>query len=540
VADFFARFRLGAFVLGAALLLVTVAAPAQAGKPKTGAQILCPALGPGFAHCDAQVAVDPSTTAQPHIGPPGYWPADLQSAYNLASQAAANGADQTVAIVDAYDDPNAEADLAVYRSQFSLPACTTANGCFKKVNQNGAASPLPAPDTSWAGEIALDLDMVSAVCPQCHILLVEATTGLMSNLGAAVNRAATMGATQISNSYGGSEFSEEGFVDATYYNHPGVALTVSSGDSGYGVEYPAASAYVTAVGGTSLSEASNARGWSESAWNGAGSGCSSVIAKPAWQIDTHCTRRTVADVSAVADPSTGVAVYNTYGDSGWGVFGGTSAAAPIVAGAYALVGSDASTNSGSYAYGHTALFNDVKSGSNGTCAIGYLCNGLTGFDGPTGIGTPNLGGTGDAQNIVIEPIGGPGIGGGVQTTAPATVTPAGPAKSSVAVHSATATVSRSGKLTVRMTCGPAAVCDGLLTVQSVPRRGVLLTLGRTHFHIQPKGSRTLTIKLSSSNLRRLVKSRKMRAYATAADSDGSIAQGSITLKAPRAAKKHRH
>jgi hypothetical protein len=539
VADFFARFRLGAFALGAALLLVTVAAPAQAGKPKTGAQILCPALGPGFAHCDAQVTVDPSTTAQPHIGPPGYWPADLQSAYNLASQAAANGADQTVAIVDVYDDPNAEADLAVYRSQFGLPACTTANGCFKKVNQNGAASPLPVPDTNWAGEIALDLDMVSAVCPQCHILLVEAQTNSMDDVGAAVNEAA-LHATQISNSYGVGEFSKEAFFDATYYHHPGIAVTASSGDAGYGVEYPAASAYVTAVGGTSLYAASNTRGWTESVWDGAGSGCSSVIPKPAWQVDTHCIRRTVADVSAVADPSTGVAVYNTYGDSGWGVFGGTSAAAPIVAGAYALVGSDANANSGAYAYGHTSLFNDVKSGSNGACTTSYLCTGLTGFDGPTGIGTPNLGGTGDGVNTVDEPSGGSGTGGGSSGQTPLPVTPAAPIRSSVSVRRATVTVSRSGALSVRVNCGAAAVCDGLLTLQSVPHRGVLLKLGRTHFHIQPKGSRTLTIKLSSSNLRRLVKSRKMRAYATAADSDGSIAQGSITLKAPRAAKKHRH
>jgi hypothetical protein len=521
-------------------MLLVAAAPAEAGKPKT--QRLCPELGPGFVHCDAQTTVDPSATAQPHIGPPGYWPSDLQDAYNLASQAASAGGTQTVAIIDAYDDPNAESDLAAYRSQFVLPACTTANGCFKKVNQSGNASPLPATSYGWAGEIALDLDMVSAVCPQCHILLVEAQSNSMSDLGTAVNTAAAKGATQISNSYGGDEWSSEAFVES-YYNHPGIAVTVSSGDDGYGVEYPAASAYVTAVGGTSLYDAPNPRGWSEEAWDGAGSGCSSIIAKPAWQVGTKCVRRMVADVSAVADPSTGVAVYNTYGDSGWGVFGGTSAAAPIVAAAYALVGSDAGTGNGSYAYGHTALFNDIKSGANGTCLVSYLCNAVTGFDGPTGLGTPNLGATGDARNTVDEAGGGSGsTGGGTNPLPPTpapTPTPAAPVRSSVSVRSGSVTVSRSGKLSVRISCGAAAPCDGLLTLQSVPRRGVLVTLGRAHFHLRANAGGTVTIKLSRSNLRKLANAGKLRTYGTAADKDGTTAQGSLTLKAPKRRARHR-
>ncbi len=319
----------------------------------------------------------------------GYTPCDLQSAYSLPSATAGSG--QTVAIVDAYDDPNAESDLGVYRAQFGLAPCTTANGCFKKVNQNGQQGNYPAPNSGWAEEISLDVDMVSAICPNCHILLVEANDNSFANLGASVNEAATLGANAISNSYGGSEFSGE--TSDQSYNHPGIAVTASSGDGGYGVEYPAASPYVTAVGGTSLSRASNSRGWSETAWSGAGSGCSSYVARPSWQssvsnITLYCGNRAVADVSAVADPNTGVDVYDSYGTSGWLVFGGTSVASPIIASVYALAGNASSVTAGSYSYSHTGSLNDVTSGSNGGCG-NDLCNATTGWDGPTGNGTPN-------------------------------------------------------------------------------------------------------------------------------------------------------
>jgi subtilase family serine protease len=237
--------------------------------------------------------------------------------------------------------------------------------------------------------------MASAVCPNCKILLVEANSNAYTDLGAAVDRAALVGANAISNSYGGGEFSVEG--SSTYndhYNHPGIAVTVSSGDGGYGVEFPAASQYVTAVGGTSLTKNTSTRGWTESAWSGAGSGCSRYIAKPSWQHDSGCSRRTVADVSAVANPSTGVAVYDSYGSSGganWYVFGGTSVAAPIIASVYALAGNASSVSYGSYPYGHTASLFDVTSGSNGSCGYysRYLCKAGSGYDGPTGLGTPN-------------------------------------------------------------------------------------------------------------------------------------------------------
>jgi len=315
--------------------------------------------------------------------PSGYGPAELRSAYQLPSTTAGGG--QTVAIVDAYDDPSAETDLGVYRAQYGIPACTTANGCFTKVNQVGQQGAYPRANSGWAEEISLDLDMVSAVCPNCKILLVESRSSSLSDLGAAVNTAAGLGANAISNSYGGGEFSAETTYES-YYNHPGVAITASSGDGGYGVEFPAASGYVTAVGGTSLQRASTTRGWTETAWNGAGSGCSAFVTKPVWQTDSGCGRRTVADVAAVADPNTGVAVYDSYHKSGWLVFGGTSVGSPIVASVYALAG-NASIATGSYPYSHTAALFDIVSGGNSSCGS-YLCTAGTGYDGPTGLGSP--------------------------------------------------------------------------------------------------------------------------------------------------------
>jgi subtilase family serine protease len=347
---------------------------------------VCPGAVAGSARCHSLVQVDPAGAPVANATPRGFTPADLQSAYGITS---AGSSSQTIAIVDAYDDPNAESDLAVYRSQFGLPPCTTANGCFRKVDQNGGTS-YPRGDQGWAEEISLDLDMASAICPNCHILLVEAKSNSFTNLVAAVDRAALMGATVISNSYGGSEFSSE-VSEQSHYNHPGIAITVSSGDGGYGVEFPAASQYVTAVGGTSLVKAGNARGWTETVWNGAGSGCSAYISKPSWQTDTGCSRRSVADVSAVADPNTGVAVYDTYRlhPGGWLVFGGTSVAAPIIASVYAVAGNASSLTYGSFPYAHTSSLFDVTSGSNGSCGGSYLCTGAVGYDGPTGLGTPN-------------------------------------------------------------------------------------------------------------------------------------------------------
>lgn len=340
----------------------------------------------------------PATTT----GPLGLGPAQIQSAYKLSGL---NAAGRTVAIVDAYDDPKAEADLAVYRQAYGLPSCTTANGCFRKVNQNGAASPLPKGDYGWAEEISLDLDAVSAACPSCHILLVEANAPTDTALMTAVDTAVRMGAVAVSNSYGGAEDPTILTADQ-HLNHPGVAITASSGDAGYGVSWPASSQYVTAVGGTTLKQASNPRGWTETTWSGAGSGCSQYEPKPSWQHDTGCAKRTVADVSAVADPATGLGVYDTYnnctvaslcdlllslglakGLNGWAQVGGTSLSSPLIASVYALAGN--SVTAGSYPYAHPGALNDVTAGSNGSCGGSYLCTAKAGYDGPTGLGTPN-------------------------------------------------------------------------------------------------------------------------------------------------------
>ena len=361
--------------LVAAVAAAVVPATAQAKPDKK----VCANAPAHFAECHARVVVDAAGAPAATAAPAGYGPADIRSAYKLTGDAT-----RTVAIVDAYDDPNAEADLATYRSQFGLTPCTTANGCFRKVNQSGGMR-YPRANASWAEEISLDVDMVSATCPSCHILLVEASSSSLANLGTAVNTAASLGAFSISNSYGGSEYSTEASDAAHYYNHPNV--TVSSGDNGYGVEFPASAAQVTAVGGTSLRRDGSARGFGETAWSGAGSGCSAYVAKPSWQTDGGCARRAVADVSAVADPNTGVAVYDTFRDGGWLVFGGTSVASPIVGSVYALSG--LSSTGAARPYATSGGLFDVTSGSNGSCSPAYLCTAGAGFDGPTGLGTPD-------------------------------------------------------------------------------------------------------------------------------------------------------
>jgi len=381
-------FTLVSFAVAAAASVAegqTTTAVAYAASGSVRHAAVCP--GPTAvqtARCHAEVVTDESGQPQTTAVPAGYGPADLRSAYVVTG----NGSLSTViAIVDAFGYPNAEADLATYRAQFGLPACTTANGCFKKVNQNGQQGNYPAFNLGWAQETALDLDMASAMCPGCSILLVEAKTNSFQNLALSVNTAAAMGAHAISNSYGGGESGSQTYEP--FYNYAGIAVTVSSGDSGYGVQFPASSPHVTAVGGTRLVRGGGARGWTETAWSGAGSGCSTIYTKPVWQTDTGCTRRTVADVSAVADPNTGVAVYGprSRNRAGWLVFGGTSVAAPLIAGVYGV--NATAVNYGGDPYNHTANLYDITSGSNGSCGGSYLCTAKPGYDGPTGLGTPN-------------------------------------------------------------------------------------------------------------------------------------------------------
>jgi subtilase family serine protease len=376
--------------LPAVIAVITLSVPASAASDPAVTHDVCGAAQPGQVRCFAQVRGDVNGThgVRPLAAPPeGYGPADLRDAYGLPARGAAN---QTIAIVDAGDDPGAEADLAVYRQTYGLTPCTTDNGCFKKVNQRGDATPLPQ-DWGWGPEISLDLDMASAACPSCSILLVESDDPSIEGMGAAVDTAVRLGATVVSNSYGTDESNG---IDqfAGHYKHPGVAVVASSGDYGYGIpSFPAVLDSVVGVGGTSLTRADNDRGWTESAWRGASSGCSAWFAKPAWQHDANCPGRMVSDVAAVADPETGPAVYDAYDGYGWTVIGGTSAASPYVAGVIALAGHPERFGDASSLYTATAGLNDVTEGSNvhvTECGGDYQCTSGPGYDGPTGMGTP--------------------------------------------------------------------------------------------------------------------------------------------------------
>jgi subtilase family serine protease len=352
---------------------------------------LCPVVADGVT-CHGRAIADPNGCPHRNPAPAGYGPSQLRSAYKIST----TGSSSTlVAIVEAFGYPNAEADLATYRTQFGLPSCTTANGCFRKLNQRGLTDSFPAPLLSWEQETALDLDMVSAMCRNCKILLVEADSPSFDDIAAAEDVAVTLGAHVVNNSFGGDELAAGHTYDFAFDN-PGVAYVASTGDAGYGlgVEWPSSSGAVTAVGGTTLNQSATLRGWSETAWTFAGSGCSFVFDKPSWQHDTGCAGRMVADVAAVADPNTGVAVYAPTSDTippatppGWLVLGGTSVAAPIISGIYGVNGGTIHSSSDPYA--HLSSLFDIKSGSTGFCDPTYFCNAGTGYDGPTGFGTPN-------------------------------------------------------------------------------------------------------------------------------------------------------
>jgi fibronectin type 3 domain-containing protein len=341
---------------------------------------------PGIAGCQADVVTDsagrPLASGSPPSGALG--PSQFHSAYNLPTTAPGT---QTIGIVDAYDDPNIASDLANFDSYYGLAAPPS----FQKVNQSGGTS-YPSANSGWDLEIALDVETAHAICQNCNILLVEASSNSLANLGAAENEAVKLGATVISNSWGANEYSSETSDESSYFKHPGVAITASAGDNGYGVEFPAASQYVTAVGGTTLNLSNGSYG-SESVWNGTGSGCSQYEPKPSWQHDSGCSHRTLNDVSADADPNTGAAVYDSisyYGQTGWFQVGGTSLASPLIAAVYALAGTPTSVTYGSAPYAAAAgQLHDVTSGSNGSCGGSYLCTAGSGYDGPTGLGTPN-------------------------------------------------------------------------------------------------------------------------------------------------------
>jgi subtilase family serine protease len=388
-----------AAALGAAALVLSTlpggAADAVSAKTPLHAQKVCSdAKKDSAASCDAKVLVGPDGAVPQSTSPASSakTPAQLQSAYKLTGLKSGG---KTVAIVDAYGYTNLERDLATYRSYYGLPACTVASGCLRIINQSGGTS-LPRMDVGWAGEQALDVDAVSAVCPDCKIVVVQASSTSFADLGTAVNTAAKQaGVVAISNSYGSTGDAADSTY-GSYYNHPGIAVTASTGDDGYqGGSFPASSTYVTAVGGTSLVAASGTtRGWSESVWSGAGSGCSTYNTQPSFQSTTvtGCSKRAMADVAAAADPNNGgMAVYypTSRTASTWAQVGGTSESSPIIAAVYALGSNSLSGYPNALPYAHTGSLFDVTSGSNGSCTTTQWCTARTGWDGPTGLGTPN-------------------------------------------------------------------------------------------------------------------------------------------------------
>ena len=382
-----------------------VCAPPGAGRAACAAVIPAPGTAP--MHVVRGASGLRRTSSLPADAFPfnGLWPIDLVSAYGLPFDPTV-GAGMTIAIVDAFDSPTVEADLAVFRGFFGLPPCTTQNGCFRKLNARGQQRNYPPSGVGigWALEAVLDVEAVSGTCPNCKIVLVEANSDFFSDLAAATNTAAATGAQAISNSYYGPEVDPNpspgdppmtAFAPA--YRHPGIIVTAATGDFGFdegfpspsGAPFPAGLPEVVAVGGTALTFADftvNPRGWDEIAWSGSGGGCSTMFARPAWQ-SSACGHRLSADVSAAAN---GLAVYYTAEGGAWGVVGGTSASTPIIAGLFALGGNASSMNAAASVYLHPNALYDITAGPpTGTCTPAYFCTARAGYDGPTGMGTPN-------------------------------------------------------------------------------------------------------------------------------------------------------
>jgi subtilase family serine protease len=400
--------RMPATALCAALLALSMQCAQAYARPQ---RAVCP--GPaaeGYARCHAHVVVDGHGVPVTTVTPPGYGPAQFHGAYSLPTGASTP---QTIAIVDAYDDPTAYADLTTYDKTFGIanpPQCssTVTTACFSKVNQNGATGPLPSRNAGWGLEIALDVETAHQICQNCKVVLVEAASSSGANLDAAEETAVRLGANEISNSWGtNGEYSGE-LAENAHFNHRGIAIVVASGDNGYErFGFPAASPDVIDAGGTTLNVSQSGgvyRRFSEQAWSGSGSGCSLYFAAQAWQEEasgwpaTGCVgSRGVADVAADADPNTGAAVYDTTrysGRSGWFQVGGTSLASPLIAGVYALAGNAASKTADPSGYpaqiayaAKAGAFYDVTEGATGSCST-TACRAAAGYDGPTGLGSP--------------------------------------------------------------------------------------------------------------------------------------------------------
>jgi subtilase family serine protease len=335
----------------------------------------------GYTHCHALVVTDSVGNPLASISPTGLSPTDIKTAYSFP--AATGGAGKTIAIVDAYDDPNAASDLSVFNSTYSLPFCN--GGSFQKVDQSGGTS-YPRKDSGWALEISLDIEWAHAIAPCANILLVEATTNSFANLLAAEDYAKAH-AQYVSNSWGASEFSGESSYDS-HFVQLGVSFFVSSGDSGLPAEYPSASPNVISVGGTTLHlNLRQTDSGFETGWSSGGGGCSAYETATSAQLamsQSLCgTRRATPDVSLDADPASGVSVYDTVryqGQAGWFTVGGTSASSPMWAGRSALAGTTVDATS---VYGGSINYRDITIGNNGApCLTGYdLCTGRGSWNG---------------------------------------------------------------------------------------------------------------------------------------------------------------
>jgi hypothetical protein len=344
-----------------------------------------------------------AAAAEPQPGTPAY----LQQAYDLSYLSQTAGTTTTIAIVDAFDDPTAESDLAAYRSKFGLAPCAPGNGCFSEYDQTGGNDYPTATDSNWELETSIDLDAVSALCPNCHIDLIEANSNQVTDLAAAQAEAGSLpGVTVISDSWdlALSGWQAREFASSGQYSFQGITTIAASGDAGYPGghynDFPAALPDVTAAGGTTLVPAStngvqSVREFTETAWSGAGSGCNWAVSQPRWQPNTGCNGRSYTDISADADPDTGMQVYDSAaGSNPWVVAGGTSLASPMIAAYYAVVGS--AGQGPSWPYLNASALNDPSTGSNNnynssgnscTATLSYICNSGPGYDGPTGIGS---------------------------------------------------------------------------------------------------------------------------------------------------------
>jgi hypothetical protein len=365
-----------------------------------GLRRACPTASAGRISCFAlyrpQYAVNQAVAKGHQAQPAGWGPKALERAYRLP---VSRDSHQTIAVSVAFHAPSLAKYLKIYREHYGLPPCTTASGCLRIVNQNGKAAPHPKSGrgSGWDLEATLDVSMVSAACPHCRILVVEADSNFDGDLARTDATAARLGADVISNSYGTRENGQTQTLRKDYLQ-PGHMVVASSGDFGFdAANFPANLGGVTAVGGTELRHAASRRGVTERVWNQPGglaagtSSCSAYAAKPAWQHDPHCPGRTVADVSAVAAD---VPIFNKF-YGGWVTVGGTSVAAPFISGVFGLAG-NATSISPRYLYRHKADFFDITRGNNvifgrpaAVCGGDYLCQAQKGYDAPTGLGTPD-------------------------------------------------------------------------------------------------------------------------------------------------------